>query len=119
MKAKVKTSGKIVEVTKNTTAGVYSTSDGKCYWDVDLDFNLPEEKESAVLKGWVCRDKEFDKELFDSDLFLCGHKPTRNEALWVWENCGDYILIPSQFFPSLTWQDEPFEVEIIIKPTGK
>lgn len=60
----------------------------------------------ATISGWVCRDK-------DGTLCLYYNKPMRGKEEWF----GNYDRqLPEESFPSLTWQDEPIEVEITIKP---
>ena len=63
------------------------------------------------LKGWVAKDKD------DEIYFHINYKPRRNR-LW-WNQSGDCILLPQDSFPSLTWKDEPIEVEIEIKEVKK
>jgi hypothetical protein len=67
-------------------------------------FNPPQPE--ATISGWVCRDK-------DGTLCLYYKKPMRGKEEWF----GNYDRqLPEDCFPSLTWQDEPIEVEITIKP---
>lgn len=47
--------------------------------------------------------------------FLVLEKPTRVVEWGKWCDCGDYIELDSNLFPDLTWDDDPIEVEIIIK----
>ena len=81
------------------------------YQASDLDFNLDAD---TVIHGWVCRDKVIN-EPFTSDLFLAFEQPTRIEVWGKWGDMGDYVEIDSALFPDLTWNNDPEEVEIIIK----
>ncbi len=109
MKAKVKNSGKIVEVKEWRGASdvVYSTLDMNTFYQAsDLDFALDPPHPEATISGWVCRDK-------DGTLCLYYEKPMRGKEEWF----GNYDRqLPEDSFPDLTWQDEPIEVEIQIKP---
>lgn len=73
----------------------------------------------TVIQGWVVRDREIDTKLFSSDLFLGFEKPTRIEEWGKWADMGDYIELDSNLFPDLTWDDDPIEVELIIKRKKK
>lgn len=66
----------------------------------------------ATISGWVARTQ-------NGTLGLLRIKPERR--------CGDWWIgvapkdpaiyrLPSELFPALTWQDDPIEVEITIKP---
>ena len=64
------------------------------------------------LKGWVARDK------FDNGLSMYSvAKPERERGFW--SNDGhkgaSRMFINKEFFPELKWEDEPIEVELIIK----
>lgn len=62
---------------------------------------------------WIARDK-------NGELGLFSHKPHR----W-WDNKSwdvvptdeftDYMALNPNMFPNLTWEDEPIEVEIVVK----
>lgn len=61
---------------------------------------------TATIEGWVCRDK-------DGTLCIYYTKPMRGKEEWF----GNYDRqLPEDSFPSLTWHDDPIEVEIQIKP---
>lgn len=64
-----------------------------------------ESKQETVISGWVARD-------YDGDVFLYQNEPDRNEIAW-----NGYMMhsLPIDSFPDLTWDDDPIEVEIIIK----
>lgn len=78
-----------------------------------------EKDADAVIQGWVCRDKEWDKDLFASDLYLSAEKPTRDEYCGVWCNMCAYMPLNTELFPDLTWDSDPEPVEIIIKRKKK
>ena len=58
------------------------------------------------LKGWVARDGDYE-------LCLYEEYPARGNKYW--EVLGDFWQLPPHLFPSLTWEDEPIEVEITIQ----
>lgn len=74
-----------------------------------------ETKQETVIQGWVCRDKEWDKVLFASDLYLSMEYPTREEWAGTWRGMGAYIPLDTELFPDLTWESDPEPIEIIIK----
>lgn len=64
---------------------------------------------------WIARDK-------DGSLWLFIKKPNRievkNLAMWGFEhNTCDYIIgcMPMGMFPELKWENDPVEVDLIIK----
>lgn len=64
------------------------------------------------LKAWVARDK------FDDGLSIYSvAKPERERGFW--SNDGNKgasrMFINKELFPELKWDDEPIEVELIIK----
>lgn len=114
MKAKIKATGEIITLVNRTRAneqgvlgGFYWVDEqGAKYPASDLDF-LPE-KETAVLEGWICRDKD------DSLMLFTAERPERMQGYWdSWDKY--YHEIPSPLFPSVTWQSEPKKVKIIIE----
>lgn len=75
------------------------------------------------IKGWVARDKKwFDEE---NRLTFFFTKPERHTSILAvsegwWnaksdEHCSEGFRIDKNLFPELTWEDEPIEVELIIK----
>lgn len=52
---------------------------------------------------WIARDK-------DGELYLYDAKPERRESEWVATDDGDVFDIPSEYFSTLTWKDEPKEI---------
>ena len=53
---------------------------------------------------WIARDK-------DGELYLYDSKPKRSQTEWVAsDDDGDVFDIPSEYFSTLTWKDEPREI---------
>ena len=72
--------------------------------------------ENTKIKGWLVRDK-------DDFTAIYKVKPVRGKTEWLDgthpSNSGEssYVLSFSEFmFPEVTWENEPIEVEITIKP---
>ena len=125
VKARVKATGEIVEVALRRKLFDFEP-------DILTDLNVtdmyghyvkfyhPEELEPVIvttphpeetITGWVARDG-------NGTLFV--HK-TRPFGGMYYKNApgsppGELLVLPKDSFPSLTWQDEPIEVEITIKP---
>ena len=62
---------------------------------------------------WVARDK--DGRLY---LHVSSEKPIREGDEWMGYSGGersDFLSLPNDLYPELTWGDEPVEVEIIRK----
>lgn len=116
MKAKIKATGEIVSVSptynlidSNDPATYYTDGKLGLWVEEELDF-LPE-KETAVMEGWVARDE-------DGCIYLFQDNPTRNTDLsyGFWHgNNDDFIELPTDSFPSVTWQSEPKKVKITIE----
>lgn len=68
-----------------------------------------ESKQETVIQGWVARDK-------GRFLGLYPWQPKRGDVAWL---CGSCMVLPINTFPDLTWDDEPIEVELIIKRKKK
>lgn len=84
--------------------------DTEPYQVSELDSNLG--VDDIVIQGWVARDEEV------GNIWLFKNEPTRNTDLsyGFWDgNNDDFIELPTDLFPDLTWESEPLEVEIIIK----
>lgn len=67
-----------------------------------------EKDADTVIQGWVARDE-------DGHLFMYSTKPERDEALQEWMGRYANFDLRDYLFPDLTWDDDPQEVEIIIK----
>lgn len=71
--------------------------------------------DELIINGWVARDK-------DGDLCLYRNKPIRDElvagtGLCLWASHGQFSSLDASLFPSVTWDSEPLEVTITVKPT--
>ena len=96
---------------------------GEVYYESDLDFNLPSEKESAVIEGWVAVD-DFD------NAYIYHSKPAprteefcdTGDCVTHWDCDTKYpngkrcYVIDKDFFPDLTPESEPQKVRIQITP---
>lgn len=116
MKAKRKSDGKMIEVVEVELTAAYNGV--LLYWDYEndvfyspseLDFNIDEEE---TIDGWVARNK-------NGDLFIYTHKPERNFIKSYWMGEISDMTPDNNVFPSLTWESEPLEVTITIKPKKK
>lgn len=72
------------------------------------DMNTQEYK----IKGWVARDKNVDG-FWGNGLILHACKPYRDGNEWSSKTIAMHLR--NDFFPELTWEDEPIEVELTIK----
>lgn len=108
MKAKIKASGRIIEVRKmgKQYSGIYYNDD-EYYEGSELDFNIYDSQESTII-GCIARDK-------NGSLYIYNDTPERNEDLDMRRRYGDMMSIPEQSFPGITWESGPREVEITIK----
>lgn len=127
MKARIKATGEIIEVERVIDA--YGDdryirnpemSGSEFYRASDLDQPIPNsqnwnssEKESAVLEGYVARDE-------DGFIAVYQNKPTRDEydcrKFWHDDISESHIELPTDSFPSVTWEGEPKKVKIEITP---
>lgn len=105
MKAIRKSDGKVIEVKPQR----FMEQDGSMYAPSDLDFNV-EETEEVTIDGWVARDK-------CGDIFIYDNKPIRHTGYWH-ESAG-FLELPQASFPSLTWESDPLEVTVTVKPKKK
>ena len=61
------------------------------------------------------------KSLYNSsmhpDVYLGYKKPRQcgEQPFVTWCDYGDFISLPKEMFPELTWEDEPIEVELTIR----
>lgn len=83
---------------------------GDKYFLQDLDFDLSEPEDEVTVEGWVARD-------CDGDLFIYRARPEREDDYWT-ASCEASVL-PKDKFPSVTWESEPLDVTITIKPKKK
>ena len=116
MKARVKATGEIIEVEQLTRTTAMCLANGKIYHksQLDLNFNLDNQHPEATISGWVVRTKR--GELIFSDPPPCG----KSNVIWHYREGTDVRqlleLFGNDIFPSLTWESDPIEVEITIKP---
>lgn len=73
--------------------------------EVEKEHPIPAED---TIKGWVARDE-------NGQVWLYAQRPFRNHTVWTTDKGRYFIRIYDTLFPSLRWEDEPIEVEIIIK----
>ena len=72
------------------------------------NFNGEPKGETVILEGWVARDK-------NGLVFIHSHDPIRRKTVWLAKESESYdYLLPQGSFPSLTWEDEPKKVKIIV-----
>lgn len=79
--------------------------------DVVSECLLGDEKgksEILTIKGWVARDKDGSIELFLE-------KPYRGETVWYPQPATEHNYLSNDSFQDLRWEDEPIEVELILK----
>lgn len=62
----------------------------------------------TVIHGWVARDN-------NGKLYIYSDKPERYNKGFRWVLGSAFLPLPSDLFPDLTWDDDPIEVELIIK----
>lgn len=68
---------------------------------------LSEKNADTVIQGWVARNE-------DGELYIYSKKPNRTQ--WLrWAEGSNFLPLLPDLFPDLTWEDDPQEVEIIIK----
>lgn len=122
MKVIRKTDGKVIEVKewRGSSDVIYSELDMNAFYQAsDLDFSVNETKdaEDAVIRGWVARDD--GERWHERELHLfTRNKPERRKLMSDWIGRPSMTL-DSNLFPDLTWDSEPMEVEITIKPKKK
>ena len=60
--------------------------------------------------GWIARDK-------DGLLGFYSDKPEKldKRAWWFVPGCYSALALPPESYPEITWESEPFEVELIIR----
>lgn len=59
------------------------------------------------IDAWLARDEE-------GELLVGQDKPKRNKA-GFWTSFGEWMKLPEEMYPELTWESEPKEIEIIFK----
>ncbi len=102
---------------------VYVDGKLRLYLPSDLDFDVEEaeQTESAVISGWVARDKIGNTvNLHPDEPYRSYSGCSKNGSQDYW--CSMYLSsfpLGTNLFPSLTWESEPLEVEITIKAKKK
>lgn len=75
--------------------------------------NYYQNSEYPTIRGWVARD-------YDGLLYWFCHKPERGYVEWFDKysraSTSQMIRLNEDDFPTLSWEDEPMEVELVIKP---
>lgn len=109
MKAKVIKTGEIIDVFQDFTQIMWydKIRPYKGYHPNDLEF-LPD-TEGVTIDGFVARNH-------NHKIFLYRNHPERLSSVGYWFDIinKDKIELPSEFFPSITWQDSPKKVTIKI-----
>ena len=67
------------------------------------------ETPQETIKGWVARDE-------DGTLVLGRRCPERINSSGTWTKFAQCMKIDKELFPDLRWEDEPQDVELIIRP---
>ena len=66
------------------------------------------------MKMWICRDKVGMAKGFTPQLAMCENKPFLQsdikEGIFFCE--GFYVTLPSHYFPEVTFENSPMEVEL-------
>ena len=78
----------------------------------DIEPCISEETEEVTIDGWVARDKS-------GDLFIYARKPERDFIKSYWEGETSDITPDNGLFPDITWESDPLEVTVTIKPKKK
>lgn len=128
MKAKVKATGRIIEVEKAMigyveceVVNINGFPMQNFYSESDLEF-LPEESKEVTIEGWVCRNgcnggiKDSILHLFlKGEPFPDNDTPERIGCVEMWKGANG-LHLPSEMFPEVTWDSEPKRVKITITP---
>jgi hypothetical protein len=84
-------------------------------WDEEMsETDWVFENDDIVLPIWIAKDKWVSED--SGPLHIFGKKPKRLASeIWGGE-CGLIVAsIPENWFPEITWEDEPVEAELTIK----
>lgn len=67
------------------------------------------------MKLWIARDKSGHIALYKEKPYM-RYDFFTNSCLWYYDNTsGDYMLLPNDCLPEVTFENSPQEVEIVIK----
>jgi hypothetical protein len=72
---------------------------------------LTEIEELPKIKGWAVKDP-------DGTLFIGNNKPRRlggEPEYDMWVDLGEFMKIPNEMLPNITWDSDPIEVELLIR----
>lgn len=75
----------------------------------------PAKKQTVTIDAWVARDK-------CGDLSIWNKQPYRNliDTCNYWERVdGDSITLPNNTFQTITWENSPKKVKVIIEMEGE
>lgn len=67
-------------------------------------------RELPKIKGWLARNKTGYLYLYEYDDVVW-----RDDIFEIWRSELHPIYIPNDSFPEIKWEDEPVEVELLIK----
>lgn len=65
-------------------------------------------KQSVTIEGWIARDKD------DDAICLFGKEPERLDC-GIWHTFATGIILPTDSFPDIKWEDEPLKVKLTIE----
>lgn len=112
MKVRIKATGEIVDVTVSyftfdpDIETEYTDGNGNYYKQSELE-PIPEPlPEETTISGWVARDK-------GGGIYLHSTEPVRGANKWYSDNSPYYL--PTESFPSVTWETGSRKVAIEIK----
>jgi len=77
----------------------------------DMANESQKEQNICTITGWVARDKDGELRIYDC---LPQRKIISDVGVWITKGRKSYTL-KSNAVPTLTWEDEPIEVELTIK----
>ena len=119
MKAKVISSGEIIEVHRETAVigGVkYFDDSFKMYEPSELEF-LFDTEEVVEIVGWLCKNEYedgFARIHTEEPQLGLDEMPITGEQLGIWRSNGNIYIISDELFPDLKWTDSPKKVKITI-----
>ena len=67
-----------------------------------------------MIKAWIARDSK------NGTLGLCTQKPFRGNGIWQISDSARYCELDQDFFSfPIEWEDEPMQVEIMLKEVAE
>ena len=122
MKARRRSDGKVIEVEQTTSydgeLGYWDNENCDFHYPSDLDFNV-EDVEEVTIDGWLTRSVGGSLTFSDSPECRRGHRVWYHKEGTNVVDLDETGLFPNNLFPDLTWESEPLEVTITIKPKKK